>query len=140
MNRTSKQIFRVAALACAAVCFNRAAHRAGGRHDKPVATLYSPTTSAAVSAKPKYHPLAERVPALLASDKTVTVTPDGTTYYTHMLRKRKDSQRFLGPWYVAYDLSKFLNGGRADVANGTTYTVAAQAGRFRTPRPTRAKP
>jgi len=133
MNRTSKQIFRVAALACAAVLLFIGPRTAlADDTTKPVATLYSPTTSAAVSANQKIILSLSELPAMLASDKTVTVTPDGTTYYTAYASDGvKIGSDSYGPWYVAYDLSKFLNGGTPlTLANGTTYTVAAQAGAF----------
>lgn len=133
MKRMNKIIFRAAACVCIVSLF-LAGPRIARADDttKPVATLYSPAASAAaaVSANQRII-LSLSEPVTLASDKIVTVTSTGGTYTAYASDGVKIGSDTYGPWYVAYDLSKFLNGGTAlTLANDTSYTVAAEAAAF----------
>ncbi len=96
----------------------------------PVATLYSPSVNAAVSANQKIiFSLTEHVS--LASGKTVTVTGGGVTYTAEATSGALIGNQSTGPWYIAYDIGDFLDGATPlTLANDTTYDVAAEAGAF----------
>ncbi len=96
----------------------------------PVATLYSPSASAAISANQKIiFSLTERVS--LAGDKQIRVTVGADTYAAAASSGTLIGNQSTGPWYVGYDLGDFLNGATPlSLANGTTYGVTAEAGAF----------
>lgn len=131
MNRIFKHI-RTAALAIVlALALLLPAVALAGDGTAPVATLYSPTTNAAVSDNQKIiFRLDERV--TLASGVSITITSDSATFYTaDAASGTLLGNQSTGPWYVSYNLSSFQNSGTPlSLSAGTTYTVAVNAGAF----------
>ena len=96
----------------------------------PVATLYSPSANAAASDYQKIiFSLSEKV--TLVSGKSVTISAGGDTYTANASAGAVVGDATLGPWFVVYDRSAFLNGATPlSLTAGTTYTVQAEAGAF----------
>ncbi|MDP3447998.1 MAG: hypothetical protein Q8S22_08065 [Eubacteriales bacterium] len=96
----------------------------------PVATLYSPSVSAAATANQKIiFSLSEKV--TLVGGKSITVSAGGVDYIASAGAGTVVGDAALGPWYAVYDLGDFSNGGSPlSLAVGTTYQVAAEAGAF----------
>lgn len=131
MNRI-KQYGKTLALALAlALALLLPATALAGDGTAPVATLYSPTTSAAASANQKIiFSLDERVS--LGSSASITITSDNITFYTaNAANGTLLGNQNTGPWYVSYNIGAFQNDGTLiSLSAGTIYTVAANAGAF----------
>ncbi len=96
----------------------------------PVASLYSPTVSAATTANQKIiFSLSEK--ASLVSGHSITVSDGTTTYASDAASGTLVGDATSGPWYAVYDLSDFTSGGTAlTLAVSKTYTVNVDAGVF----------
>ncbi len=98
----------------------------------PVATLYSPSgTQAAATANQKIiFSLSEKVTPV--AGKNITLSDGTTTCTANANAGTLVGDASLGPWYVVYDLSHFLNvtAPLVSLAAGANYTITAEAGAF----------
>lgn len=96
----------------------------------PVATLYSPTVNAAISANQKIiFSLSEKV--TLVGGKAITVSDGVTTYTADAASGTVVGDALSDSWYAVYDLTDFTNGGSPlTLALSTNYSVNAEAGAF----------
>lgn len=96
----------------------------------PVATLYSPSTSAAATANQKIiFSLSEKVS--LVSGHSIAVSDGATTYTADAASGTLVGDATSGPWYAVYDLSDFTSGATPlTLAVSKTYSVNVDAGVF----------
>lgn len=127
MNRTTKPGKKTVALLIALMLMILVPSAALA-DDAPTATLYSPSTDAAISTNQKIiFSLSEHVS--LESGKSITLTPEGgTASVAPASSGTRLGNSSTGPWYVSYKLSDFSPA--LSLAAGTNYTVTADAGAF----------
>ena len=102
-----------------------------GAGSAPVATLYSPTTNAALSDNQKIIFRLDEPVTLGSASITITASGDSTVYTADAASGTLLGNPTTGPWYVSYNLGAFQNSGTPlSLSAGTTYEVAANLGAF----------